>query len=352
MKFACFADLHAHNFKEFDTKSNKTGSSRLDRIIDVLEFIRDDCERQGITHILFAGDLFHVRARVNTVVYNSVYDCIKTFKDHGLEILMIPGNHDDHDNSDLPQHSLHPFKDIEGVTVVDTLKTIEFGGVPIVCVRYSKNAQMIKDFINSLDPSQFNIKPILLGHAGISGAFVGNGNYAMADAFTAEDFRPELFHYLIFGHFHKKQKIAPYNHFMYTGAPIQHNIGDSGEDKGYLIIDTEKECDIQFVPIPSPEFIIADLFDVANKDMKDVADQGDYVILKVKENEVDVALSYLPENLHYRLILEREYQEKSRMDVQVGMTEEQVVQKYAEENSPESLAIGLRILREVKENGN
>lgn len=364
MKLAVFSDVHAHAFREFDEKTDHTGSKRLDNIVGTLLFIRDDCVRRGIKYVLFGGDMFHIRAKVNTVVYNAVYEAIKTYNEHGLEIVGIAGNHDQVDNSDVPQHSLHAFNDLPGVTIYGDLTRHriedydEDESVMVHCVPYSKNAVRAKEWIEE-SVSQYkephwldsNMSHICLFHLGISGAFVGNGSYPMADAFVPEDLRPDFFKYVIGGHFHRKQKIIGYDNFMYTGAPIQHSFGDEGEDKGYLILDTNRRLDIQFVPVPNPKFITMTAQDVANEDIKQIADEGNYVRLMVKENELQAALSYIPDNLKYKVVLEKEYKEESRVDVRVGMTEEQVVTNYANKYNPDALQLGLQILEEVKNNG-
>jgi DNA repair exonuclease SbcCD nuclease subunit len=302
--------------------------------------------------------MFHIRGRVNTVVYNAIYDTMKTYHEHGLEVIGIAGNHDQWDNSDVPEHSLHTFNDLEGVKIFKDLGTEILWGydkepdVTIFCVPYSKNAQRIKDWIASID---FDNNPqlansICLFHLGISGAFVGNGSYPMADAFKPEDLRPDKFKYVIGGHFHRRQMIDKYLNFWYTGAPIQHSFGDEGEPKGYLIIDTDKRCDIQFVAIPNPRFTTMTAYDVANENMVDMANNGDYVRLMVKEDELQTALTYLPPGLKYKTVLEKSYEEQNRIDVKIGMTEEQVVTKYAQEHNPDALEVGLKILEEVKGN--
>ncbi len=352
LKIACFGDFHAHIYKEFDHKSDRSGSKRLDLQIDTLEFIKNECLRREIDTILFSGDAFHVRARVNTLVFNSVYDKFKEIAESGIRIIAIPGNHDDHDNSDLPQHSLHAFKDIDGVEIMDKLSiTMLDDRTPVVCVRYSKNTKMIKDFINSINHTGFDKKPILLGHMGISGGFVGKGSYPMPDAFTVEDLRPDVFKYVVLGHFHRRQTLGGYDHVLYTGAPIQHSFSDEGEEKGFIVLDTKKRWDIQFVPIPNPMFLTMSATDVANEDMQKIADEGHYVRIYVKEKDLEYVKTFIPDNLQYKIILEKSYEEQTRIDVKIGMSEEEVVKKYAEKHNPEALEMGLKILEEVKNNG-
>ena len=353
MKLAAFADLHAHNFKEFDTKSDFTGSQRLDYIIFTLRHIRNYCKVKNIKYVLFAGDLFHTRAKVNTIVFNSVYDEIKEFHKDGIHLIMIAGNHDQYDNSDVPEHSLHAFNDLPGVYVYGDLAIHaiqqEPGGeiVDVYCVPYSKNVQRTKEWIASQEERGYGRSRICLFHLGIRGGLVGNGSYPMADAFDIEDLRPDFFKYIIGGHFHKRQILGGYPHAFYCGSPIQHSFGDEGEDKGFYVVDTSKRWDIEFVPIPNPKFLTMTLQDVINTDMQAIANEGHYVRLQVTEEELQTALQHLPDNLKYKVELQRKYEENTRVDVKIGMSFEEIVSKYANEYNPEGKEIGLKILDEV-----
>lgn len=347
MKVAVFSDLHAHIYKEFDAKSDLTGSERLDLIIQSLDYMKDYCIENDISTILFAGDAFHIRSRVSTVVFNAVYDKFKDIAIEGIDILAIPGNHDDTDNSDLPKHSLHAFKDIDGVTIVDTLTTEYLSdGTPVVCVRYSKNASMIKDFIERVDNTGEKT-PILLGHLGVNGGFVGKGNYPMADAFEVEDLRPDAFRYVLLGHYHRRQNLGEHSHVMYVGAPIQHSFSDEGEDKGFVVVDTSSHH-VEFVPIPNPKFVTYDDKMVQIVDFHEHVENGDYIRIQAREEHLDSTLSFLPEGLKYKLELTKDYVETTRVDVKIGMSDEEVVKKYAKEFKPESEDLGLKILANVK----
>lgn len=346
MKIAVTADVHAHIYREFNKTTDLTGSSRLDQVVNVLRQIKKECLQRGIKHLAIAGDLFHVRGKVATVVFNSIYDEIKTFYEDGIEVLMIPGNHDDNDNSDLPKHSLHAFKDIEGVKVVDTLSVVEFGGQKIACCRYSKNTKMIVDFINSIEDEDVT----LLGHLGLSGAFVGKGSYPMQDAFRPSDLRPGFFKFIALGHFHKMQYIEGRNNFFYTGSPLQHSFNDEGAECGFHILDYDTDSS-EFIPLDSPKFTtwqynggVAKLLGIFEQR------PNDFYRIIVEEKHVGELRDSLPTDIQYKLVLTKSYEEKLRMDVRVGMSEEEVVTKYAKENNPDALKIGLQILQEVKAN--
>ncbi|MMZ43652.1 exonuclease subunit SbcD [compost metagenome] len=360
MKIAAFADFHAHMWKEFDEKGGVTGSIRLDNQINTLSYMREWCKTNGVTTLLFAGDLFHQRGRVDTVVFNAVYDEIERFTRDNISIIMIAGNHDQYDNSDIPENSLHSFKKLHGVHVYDTVGTrlvVRSTGygeiveeVEIVCAPYSKNAQMIKDYIAGVEKK--DIPQILLFHLGVSGAFVGNGNYPMADAFSVEDLRPDLFKYIIGGHFHKRQHLGGHPNAFYCGAPVQHSFGDEGETKGFYVVDTSKRWDIEFIPIPNPYFITleekvgADLTDY-EEFLNTCAEEGNYVRFIATPELLAKWEEIIPEGLKYKVELRKEYEQQERSEVKVGMGFEEIVAKYADENRPDAKEIGLELIREA-----
>lgn len=345
MKIAVFGDLHGHIYREFNKVTELSGSSRLDEQVKVLNQMKEECKERGIKHVMFAGDLHHTRGKIPTIVGNVIQDCLKTFPEEGIEMLMIPGNHDDADNSDLPKHSLHAFKEISGITVVDAFEVVDFAGQRVACVRYSKNTKMVMDFINSVEDED----AILLGHLGLSGAFVGKGSYPMQDAFKPSDLRPDFFKFIVLGHFHKKQYIEGRNNFLYTGSPLQHTFNDEGSECGFHILDTDTGL-TEFVKIQSPEFHTLE-WEQCNTDvLKDHAFNGDYLRIILFEDQVEDFHKIVPKNLNYKILLHKEYKEQVRLDVKVGMSEEEVVTKYAMEHNKKALDIGLKILAEVKSN--
>lgn len=362
MRIAAFADLHAHLYKEFDVRTELTGSSRLDKQVSTIKYIRDHCVIEGINLVLFAGDLFHARGGVNTKVKNAIYDEIKAFSKADITIVIIAGNHDQYDNSDVPQNSLHELKQLKGVYVYDTvckhpiyvphpgIKVQKPGDIiELVCAPYSKNVQLVKDYIASVEKR--DIPQILLFHLGVDGGFVGKGSYPMADAFDVEDLRPDVFKYVIGGHFHRSQTLGGHPHVMYLGAPIQHSFSDEGEDKGFYIFGMEKDCDIEFVPIPNPKFITVD--GVPDKfsadDLRLAVSQGDYIRFLVTEEELILWEDIIPLGLQYKVELKREYEEQTRIPIKVGMSFEEIIRLYAEENMPEAMQVGLSILAEVQQ---
>lgn len=359
MKIACFGDFHGNKFKEFDEPSDLTGSKRLDIQVDAIRQIKTYCLQNNIKMLLFSGDLFQTRGKVDTVVYNCVYDEIKDIGNCGITVLMISGNHDQYNNSDVPENSLHPFKELKNVYVCDEPTLIE--GIPgtdtkdcnFACVPYSKNIENIKNWVKGASEvsqkclEDTGIPTILLMHAGVSGAFVGTENYSLADAFIPEDLYPDRFKYVVLGHFHKPQYLSGYNNAFYTGSPLQHSFSDEGEQRGFYVIDISKRWDVQMIPIQSPKFCTIKFEDLESKAIP-LIEEGDYLRVECTESQVSLVKGLLPESANYKLSIQREYKEESRVDVKVGMPFEQIISTYAQQFKPEAEQIGLSILKEVQ----
>lgn len=359
MKILSYGDFHAHMFTDFSEVDEITGNSRFTQQLKALEFMREYCLKHNIKHSLFAGDMFHKRRTVDQTVKNMVRDEIKKFGAAGIWTIMIPGNHDQVSNEDNPQHALHSFRELTMVTLLDRFTPYELptGGngelVYIYPAPYSKNAGMVKDELNRYAKATEDYPEathILLMHLGISGAYVGKGNYAMSDAFTTEDLHPEAFDFGVAGHFHKRQLLGGHPHFFYTGSPLQHSFNDEGEEKGFYVLDTETGT-AEFVSIPAPQFITVKISKLDKKSISKIEKElkGNFLRIQVDAEKVKELAEKLPDDLKYRVEPQKTYVEERRVDVDFSMSMSQMLTEYAKKFSPDAVDIGLEILREVEE---
>ncbi|WAB24981.1 hydrolase activity protein [Lysinibacillus phage vB_LfM_LysYB1] len=354
MKIAAFGDNHAHMFTDFAEVDVETGNTRFTQQLKALRYMRKYCVDNAIKIILFAGDLFHKRKAVDTVTFNMIHEEIKAFGEDDITVIMIPGNHDQVDNSDFPEHSLKAFKELDNVVLLDKFHQYyhveEDGEVFIYPAPYSKNAAMVKEEINKYAENAKNhpeCANILLGHLGISGAFVGKGSYAMSDAFSYEDLRPDAFDFGVFGHFHKRQFLGGNPNYFYTGAPIQHSFNDEGEDKGFMVMDTEEKTST-FVPIPAPKFITVKVKDPSEIENMTKELEGNFIRFQVDAEKVDKLIEQIPEGQKFRVEAQKEFKEERRVDVDLSMSFAEIITEYAKKFNPGALEVGLDILREVE----
>ncbi len=345
VKVVAWGDFHLHPFTEFAEVDDITGNSRLTASLRCLQTIRKYCLDNDIKYALDAGDFFHKRKAVDTETFNYGFNEIKAFGGSGIEVIMIPGNHNQVDNTDFPEHSLEQFKALENVTVLDRFEPLVREDLIIFPVPYSKNADMIREAIDkhAYDTSNEGLieKSILLGHLGVSGAYVGKSSYAMADAFTVEDLFPHAFRFVVLGHFHKHQELGGYENVFYTGAPEQHNFNDSDQDKGFWVLDTD-EGTKEFIPLDSPKFIT--VTDWKNTDPKEL--EGHFVRYQVPASEIEELTEALPETSKHRLDVQKDYDMEKRMDIDFSKSFEEIISTFAKEKFPEAEEIGLEIFRD------
>ncbi|QKE56344.1 recombination exonuclease [Bacillus phage YungSlug] len=359
MKAICFGDLHAHMFTDFSEIDEITGNSRFTHVMSCFDAMEDYALENNIKYILFAGDMFHKRVTINTTVFNFVYNRVSDMTQKGLRFIMIPGNHDQVSNEDFPQHSLETFKEIEGVVVLDRFGSYMISDYEkpyyVFPVPYSKNAEMVKKEIEKYAYETTNNgiekQSILLGHLGLSGAFVGKSNYAMADAFTVEDLFPHAFAFGVFGHFHRGQELGGYFNFFYTGAPLQHNFGDEGQDKGFTVIDLVTQTK-EFVPIDTPQFITVTSEELDDLDKAKL--EGNFVRYKIDADKVEDLTESLPDDSKHRIEVQKNYEvEKRDVAIDFSMADKDVLEKYMKEKLPEgidparALEVGLELLADI-----
>lgn len=351
MKAIAIGDIHAHKFPEWATIDDVTGNSRLTDTLSVFDQMRRHAIENKIGVIFCSGDVFHKRKAVDVETYNFVVEEIRKITKAGIKFIVVPGNHDQATNESLPEHSLEGFKDIEGVTVLDTFEPYEYNGYYIFPAPYSKDTEMVKEALDGYAQVTTNEgienKSILLAHLGLSGAFVGKSNYAMADAFTVEDLFPHAFQFVICGHFHKNQDLGGHEHVFYTGAPTQHNFNDEGQDKGFWELDLEARTKT-LIPSAAPKFLSFTVKDTSEIATLEKEFEGNFIRFKVDAEDVEQLIEAIPEDTKFRLDIQKEYSEDTRLDVDVSMSLTEVVKVYAKDKNPDALAIGLEILQEIE----
>lgn len=359
MKIIGTADVHAHNYRDFDRRTDKSGSQRLDNILEVFNEMLSYALANDVKLMFVSGDLFHIRNGVNTVVFNEVHDHLLNITKQGIEIVMIPGNHDDSAAIDNSPHSLHPLKSIPGVTIIDEImgekiynidgKTIHIHGL-----RYTKDVGLVKHLVKQTTDKYKDSDDthILLAHLGIQGGLAGSG-HSMPDGYILKDIGVSFFDFIALGHFHRPQKLGGYQHAFYCGSPVQHDFGEEHNDNGFVVMDLESNTSSIYPLYKLPKFVTIELEndeDCVTKIEEIEKDSNNYYKFKLKDDVMPTfkrMISTLP-NLQYKLELTRTYKVEERVPIRIGMKFEEIVTKYAEEYNPEATEMGLEILSKVR----
>lgn len=370
LKLVVFSDFHAHDFQDFAKPENIKVSGgeevqatdrireQLETLDKVFEIAQELSEGQGFpTAILFAGDFFHARGRVSTLIYNLMYNKVREFMEKDIvPMYMIVGNHDQRDTTRKPEHSLEPFKAIKGVTVLDSFEKLTIGdNVDLYPLSYSEDTPYLKEVVSGYREEMKVNKDatnILLGHLGVDGSLAGQHTHRLEGEFQIKDLYPKEFDFVALGHYHKRQFLGGTNNAFYVGNTIQTTFSDEGETKGVMIIDTEADT-ANFLEIPNRLFITIDKFeDDTEQLMKDNFVRA--ILPEAEARKLQGVLDTYGDDMEtplFRLEVERDYGSDTRIDIDVESSEEDIVRAYCKEFDKEHISdIALTILQEAKQN--
>lgn len=348
-------------------------NSRLLTICNALCAVREYCVTHKIPYLLVAGDLFHSRGSVETSVFNAIYTVFESIQDRGIKLVFIAGNHDQIDNSIVPENSLLAFRHLGTVLSDPRLITLmDFTGenkknreyIDLIAIPYSKDKSFVLNKLNSLLEQQAALEksrqkktangkpPILLAHLGISGGLVGSSNYVMSDEYNLSELKIPKFLYGIFGHYHKPQELE-YNSF-YTGSLVQNTFNDEGSENGLWVIDTDVEkgeYSMKLIDIYKDHLHIPKFHTITeNSDNTEIRDPRDFYRLRTNIKNLEEIQAELPEEITSKLKLEveKEYESESRSGINISQSAPEILQTYLEENFDEehfkALGIGKKAL--------
>lgn len=343
-----FSDFHMGVYHDFARPDEKYINDRFRTQIETLQKVFD-IARDKEAILLFAGDLFHNRSRLEDIVFNSVFDTFA--KNHDIKTYLLKGNHDAKNNTTESPHWLEPFKHLDHVTVMDEAKRylnadkgVNFYALPYTDdVDYLKNK--VKEFTENVqEENTQSLHSILVAHIGVDGSEVGRYNHRLEGAFSLSDLRPDVFDYIPLGHYHKRQFLGNTNNTFYVGNTIQTNFSDEGQEKGVYCIDLNGNGSRpEFIPIPNKQFITVEEIDENTQELVD----NNYVRFILPQDQATAVEVYRTESDNIRVELQKEYKSETRIDIGVDSSEEQIVKSYTEEYFPEATEVALDILKEA-----
>jgi DNA repair exonuclease SbcCD nuclease subunit len=356
VKIALIADIHVHNFTEFATILPDGTNSRMRDILSVFDHLKKHCLENDIKDVLILGDIFHVRSRIDVGVYDAVYHKFKELVDSGIRLVILVGNHDQALKIG-EVHALAPFS--EFAEVVDKPTWVRFGAksdsltawlCPFVDDTEILNLQIQKGQQNPPTSGK-----MLLGlHTSIHGSAIGSINYVMKHGLTVEQVAPENWDWVACGHHHKPQFMT--DNMFYIGAPIQHNFGDEGDPRGFMVLDTKKSGKegIEFIDLTNDLPCFRTLEVAETSDISKLQDlyKGDYVRVKVSGGvKLDSVLAAVPEGVSARLERSADVTHEARINLTNANTTEKILQAYVDHRDVKHLDNGdlVRIGKELME---
>lgn len=286
-KVLIFTDVHVH--------CHKKSQERLNDCLKALEWVFKTAIERGIKNILFLGDLFHDRQKIDVLTYQRTFEILEKYTGSDganakpdINLYLLLGNHDLWHFEKCDISSVNPLRSLNGVTVIDQPCTLEIDGQPISFLPYTH------DPINDIKKLNNNSKfKILCGHLAVDGAIL---NSAGSHSEVAIEHDGEMvkcdgqmfveWQQVFLGHYHAAQKVN--QKVEYIGSPLQLSFGEAFQDKHILIYDLESHEKEYVTNDFSPKHLVLHESDLDKYDLKgnfvkvvvDKMDDSDVIVMR------------------------------------------------------------------------
>jgi len=260
-KVLVFSDIHI--------AAHKRSTERLQHCIDALVWVFQTAIEKNIKHILFCGDLFQERQKIDVQTYQKAFEVFESYvPKNDLKIYLLLGNHDLWHMQKWDISSVIPFRCIPGVTVVDKPCTLDVAGHPVSFLPYTHNpAEDLSGIVNN------GKLKILCGHIAIDGSVLNTMHQTHAEVEIEHDgdmVKVDAkvlagWDHVFLGHYHGQQKVG--SNAEYIGSTLQLSFGEAFQHKHILIFDLETAEKEYIRNTFSPQHFIIPQKDIAKYDL-------------------------------------------------------------------------------------
>lgn len=268
-KVMLFSDIHVH--------PHKRSQQRLDDCLNALGWVFDKASEAGVRDILFGGDLFHDRQKIEVYTYQRVFEILSEKLSGGqFRLVLLLGNHDLWYNDRTTVSSVTPLSALPGVTIVSKPSRLSIAGSNWDFIPFTHNP------VETLE--ELKVMPgepkYALGHIAVDGAVLhGTQTADVAIEHDGDMVRisPALFsHYrhTFLGHYHAEQRVNL--KVEYIGSPLQLSFGEAFQQKHIILFDCETGERDYIVNDFSPKHLIISPEDREKYDLN-----GNFVQLRV-----------------------------------------------------------------------
>jgi len=194
----------------------------VDICLSYIESLMEYAIENDIKDIIIAGDIFDKSSKIKNEAFVPLFFKFMEMKELGFKLVFIIGNHDTYnlDNDSLVE-TFKPFG-----LVIKELETIEIDGRKISLLPYTKDESEIPE---SGD--------ILITHLSIAD-FTFDNNFHVNEKLGMPISTFKDWNLVFSGHFHRPQNKK---NICFMGSPYQLNFGECGQQKGFVVFDTESD---------------------------------------------------------------------------------------------------------------
>lgn len=276
MRFAFIADIHLSRYGQDKLEDESHLPERLHSIQRALYEVADYCSRNDIESIVIGGDILHGKSIIHAIAQDIMLEFFRTWG-KTITFYVIDGNHDLSGKGEDVVSALKSIDAIEGVEWIPHDTTWEIEDEGILFVPYSHK---VPDVVKAHEAK------ILISHFGLSEGVLNSGMSIISDVSVSD--LVGKYELVLLGHYHKPQEIIKDGFSLYyVGSLIQLDWGEKGEEKRFLIVDSET-MQVDSIPITTyRQHIEIELTD-GNKDdafkaAQEAKENGHHVKVLMKE---------------------------------------------------------------------
>jgi DNA repair exonuclease SbcCD nuclease subunit len=193
---------------------------------EVLPGIFQACLDTNDRDVAILGDLLHFRYKVDARIQNAVKDELKRWVMAGINVRIIPGNHDQYEVSG--RNALELFAEIPGVKVY-SVPTWDADGL---WIPYRKDPREILEALAQDHGIRATTPRTLFMHHGIKGAWM-NDRMQDTEGLDLAALAPDRWQAILCGHYHRHQQVG--RNLWYIGSPWQTTANEAGQAKGFVV---------------------------------------------------------------------------------------------------------------------
>ncbi len=224
----------------------------------------ETCVDQALEHrpdlFLHAGDLFDNVRPSNRAISFAVEQLVR-LSEAGIPTVVIAGNHSTPKLRETGS-VFKIFEHLEGIYPVyaGAYEKVILDGAVVHCVPHSDPATMVQELAEvKPDKDLVNIAT-LHASVGAVGAYASN---EFNETVIPDGTLPRGMDYTALGHYHRNTEVAPMT--FYSGSTERLSFTESGQDKGFLMVDLPKKK-VRFEPLPTRP-----MFDLPHIEAKDMS---------------------------------------------------------------------------------
>lgn len=253
------SDPHVH--------CHKRRTERLDDCLKTLDWTFKTAAERNITDIIFGGDLFHDRQKIEVFTYHKTFKKFEEYCRPDLNIWLLLGNHDLWFFEDTSISSVTPLSSLPGVKVISTPTRIKIANSNWDFIPYTHNPiQVIEDLKKLPGESEYAI-----GHLAIDGAKLHGNTYSDVVIEHDGDMVPvnsDIFSgykQVFLGHYHEEQRVS--NNVEYIGSPLQLSFGEAFQQKHIIDFNCQTGEKDYIINNFSPQHFIIPQEDIKKYDL-------------------------------------------------------------------------------------